>query len=322
MKRTRPGDRVPPRQLSADDRERFLSEPDFREARRQEDKAKVGALEISKSLRGYRRDWLFDRSLPIPPVPIFEADLARRLAAKTARVRPIVDAVTGKYDLLAPYRSMAAAYRNKPARNFAQAIEKERAARTSELRQTYDQGIERMPFHAGDALQKNIWLKARIAQLRGAYIGRFLENPQSVVDNEPTTVAYVADAVADFGYCLRRDNGLGIRYRDDPEETDRQVALGLLRSVGADVEAAKQLEHIGLFAGDGHPEFLIANMEAVKLTGLQQQIRSDYWGERLAVTVEEFGEVLPAVERVQDIELVSLIAELYDGPQEQRSHAG
>jgi len=230
-------------------------------------------------------------------------------------MRPIVDKITAKNDLRFPYRKVAASYRDKPGRDFLGVIALEE--HSTEAREILEAAAERIPVHVSDKLQRAIWLKTRIAQIRLAFLDRFLDQPDTEWLDDDPTLAIVTDAVADVGYCLRNDQGLGRRGKGPDKEKqfdDKLLIQGLLKNIGADDSLPRHIEHIGLLAADGHPEVLGQSLGLVEFVRSQQQVRSDYWGERLAVTMEEYGEVLPREERQMDREIINMLSELYGQP--------
>ncbi len=314
-----------PERLSAADNRRFFEDADFREERRERKRGDIPVPKADRVLRGYKRTWLYDGSQPIPPTAAFPDALARQLETRMRRMRPVVDEITRHYNLGIAHKVALKPYVEVPGERYKAKFSEE-GHEVSAL-EVLEQAAKRMPVHIGDNLQRNLWLKARIAQMRQAYVERFLAHPDADGPEGDMTLAVVTDAVADFGYCLRNDDGMGRKMKlpdidlqkqlqaGNRRAEDKVLVTGLLSNVGADRTAGAHIEHIGLYAADGHPEFLAENLGLVELVRSQQQVRSDYWGSGLGVTMEELGEVLPQTERETDRLFVACLENLYGSPE-------
>ncbi|HSX53152.1 MAG TPA: hypothetical protein VLF90_02155 [Patescibacteria group bacterium] len=314
-----------PEYLSEADQKRFIEDADFREERRERKRGDIPNPKLDSILRGYKRTWLYDGSTPVPPIEALPDELAHRLEVKMRRMRPVVDEITRHYNLGIANKVALRPYIEVPAERFKSKVSEEGHDETA--LEILEQATIRIPIHVGDNLQRNLWLKTRISQLRLANLERFAAHSDADWSEEGNVLAVVSDAIADFGYCLRNDDGIGRKLQGDENDIQRKIQTGnrkasdkllvdgLLRNVGVDRTMGNTIEHIGLYISDGHSDFLSENLGLVALVRSQQQVRSDYWGSRLATTMEELGEVLPETERETDRILVGWLEELYGSPE-------
>lgn len=316
--------RILPDDLSDADQKRFFDDVEYRQGRREDKQELKPAPRYDGVLRGYKREWMWKGGRPVPkPARTFPDDIAKALIPKMQRLRPIVDEVTSGHNLGIAHKTAMEPYVHKPATSFITKVATE--GHNIGAHRVLDRAAARMPVHVGDNLQLNLWYKTRIAQIRGGYLKRFLNNPTADWQEGDRTLAVVSDAVADFGYCLRNDTGMSDRNdwdkrinEDIPEAErlyDSQLIDGLLQSIGESRALGLKAESVGLYAADGHPEYLLENLGLVELVATQQQVRSDHWGDRLSVTMVEMGEVLPQTERDTDRELLPILEILYGEPE-------
>jgi hypothetical protein len=282
---------VPPELLSDEDMQRFRTDPNFRAERREAKRMALAPPAGGVAIRGYRRDWLFDGEVEVPPPVNVDPLLVRAIRDKNALTPPLTDKITAKYDIY-PYKKSAQGYGQAQNRRYAARIREE--VRDQTVLPNFVQGIERNLIHVHDNLQWNLWLKKTIADWRLAYINTFLRQIETGLELDDDAARHTAGAVADVGYCLRRGEG-----------------LALLKHLGQDDTTAKAIEHVGQYAATGHPETLVANMDLVLLAREEQEKRADYWGERYDATYQAFGNSLSNEDLAAQTDLDLLLEQLY-----------
>lgn len=319
------GERQIPEYLSDEDMQRFMSDVNFREARRAEQLGDRPIPSEGRVLRGYKRDWLYGEG------PVLEAgDFSDAAAAAIQRgvqivQRPFLDNITAGYDLYSPTEGAVRSYLRKPQTAYlgATALEEH----SLQERRVIRQGAERMPKHIVDGLLRNTWINTRIADIRQAYIQHFMKSPGADWAPDDPTLAVVSDAVADLGYCMRYRLQADMKVdekRLEPQEASRVFTVGLLMRASKWaseplIYAPVRIEHIGLYAADGHPEMLQRNMGLIELVRHQQQVRRKHWGERFKVVIKVTGEQLSSTDAETEAGLVALLQKLYGLPPDHQS---
>ncbi|MDQ3123365.1 MAG: hypothetical protein M3Q14_01625 [bacterium] len=193
----------------------------------------------------------------------------------TSYRRPIFDEITA-YPNFYPSLNGAAGYTQRPTQRLLAGKKAERLGITQE---ELAGKIERQPWHVAEYVELATAIGWTAANLRHDVLKQAISVANDISEwgrgeLDEDTATYAADAIADYGYCLR--------YPADPDFRGEDHGSALAAQINRVAEDIGQtLEHFGLFA-DWKPEILQTadGITVMEITREEQERRIAHWRPR------------------------------------------